>query len=255
MQQALDAICKQAAAQGSQIWVDAEQQFIQPTIDRWTVDLMRKHNSVGKAVVSNTYQAYLKGCSENLEKHVRLAQTEGWTLGIKLVRGAYLGQEVREKIHDTKAETDAAYDSIASRVITRSFPGFDENATSPDVHIFCAGHNAQSVYSAIQIYRNAVERGQRVSHARWGQLMGMADEVSCRVLQETEEMNKAGANATQGQKPVIEVYKCLQWGTVGECMQYLLRRATENSGAAHRMTESVQMMKKEVWRRILGRSA
>lgn len=82
----MSAICERAAAQGSRLWIDAEQQVFQPTIDRWTVDMMRRYNTNDEALVSLTLQAYLKSARSTLEKLLRQAHDEGWTLGVKLVR-------------------------------------------------------------------------------------------------------------------------------------------------------------------------
>jgi proline dehydrogenase len=82
----MSAICERAAAQGSRVWIDAEQQEFQSTIDRWTVDMMRRYNTNGQALVSLTLQAYLKSARHTLEKLLQQARVEGWTLGVKLVR-------------------------------------------------------------------------------------------------------------------------------------------------------------------------
>jgi proline dehydrogenase len=82
----MSAICERAAAQGSRVWIDAEQQEFQSTIDRWTVDMMRRYNTNGQALVSLTLQAYLKSARHTLEKLLQKAHVEGWTLGVKLVR-------------------------------------------------------------------------------------------------------------------------------------------------------------------------
>lgn len=82
----MSAICERAAAQGSRVWIDAEQQEFQSTIDRWTVDLMRRYNTDGQALVSLTLQAYLKSARATLEELLQQARVEGWTLGVKLVR-------------------------------------------------------------------------------------------------------------------------------------------------------------------------
>jgi proline dehydrogenase len=82
----MSAICERAAAQGSRVWIDAEQQEFQSTIDRWTVDLMRRYNTDGQALVSLTLQAYLKSARHTLEKLLQQAHVQGWTLGVKLVR-------------------------------------------------------------------------------------------------------------------------------------------------------------------------
>ncbi|KAH3002794.1 hypothetical protein KXV73_001377 [Aspergillus fumigatus] len=82
--QAIDEICEATASQNSRLWIDAEQQVFQPAIDAWTIDLMRRFNRNGQIVVYNTIQAYLKSSSENVHRHLCLAQKQGWTLGIKL---------------------------------------------------------------------------------------------------------------------------------------------------------------------------
>jgi proline dehydrogenase len=82
----MSAICERAAAQGSRVWIDAEQQEFQSTIDRWTVDMMRRYNTNGQALVSLTLQAYLKSARHTLETLLQQARVEGWTLGVKLVR-------------------------------------------------------------------------------------------------------------------------------------------------------------------------
>lgn len=107
--QAMDAICRQAAAQGSRVWIDSEQQAVQSTIDKWTIDLMRRYNTCGRALVYNTLQAYRKASRAELEHQLRLSQQDGWTLAVKLVRGAYMAIEERSLIHDTKADTDESY--------------------------------------------------------------------------------------------------------------------------------------------------
>ena len=82
----MSIICERAAAQGSRVWIDAEQQVFQSTIDRWTVDMMRRYNTNGQALVLLTLQAYLKSARDTLGKLLHQAHDEGWTLGIKLVR-------------------------------------------------------------------------------------------------------------------------------------------------------------------------
>lgn len=60
----MDVILQKAMAQNCRIWIDAEQQILQHSIDRWTIDLMRKYNRNGNAVLYNTLQAYLKASRE-----------------------------------------------------------------------------------------------------------------------------------------------------------------------------------------------
>ena len=85
----MSVICERAAAQGSRVWIDAEQQVFENTIARWTVDMMRRYNTKGQALVSLTLQAYLKSARNTLGNLLQQAHDEGWTLGIKLVRYSY----------------------------------------------------------------------------------------------------------------------------------------------------------------------
>ena len=79
----MDDILQKAVSPKCRIWIDAEQQVLQPSTDRWTRDLMRKYNRKGEAVLYNTLQAYLKSSREKLKHQLQIAHREGWMLGIK----------------------------------------------------------------------------------------------------------------------------------------------------------------------------
>ncbi|KAH1636876.1 hypothetical protein KXW50_003437 [Aspergillus fumigatus] len=243
--QAIDEICEATASQNSRLWIDAEQQVFQPAIDAWTIDLMRRFNRNGQIVVYNTIQAYLKSTSENVHRHLCLAQKQGWTLGIKLVRGAYIAHDIRSRIHDTKADTDNSYDHIVESLLSRKFPlkvAADNAAAFPDVRLFVASHNAESVRKASALYRQRINNGQPAIPLEIGQLQGMADEVSCELL--------AGNSTGQSEMPTPGVFKCLAWGTTEECLHFLLRRAIENKSALERTKDTAVAMRREAWRRL-----
>ncbi|KAH0030163.1 proline oxidase Put1, partial [Aureobasidium melanogenum] len=242
---AMSAICERAAAQGSRLWIDAEQQVFQPTIDRWTVNMMRCYNTNGEALVSLTLQAYLKSARSTLRKLLQQAHDENWTLGIKLVRGAYIGCETRTLIHDTKTQTDECYNSIAADLLTKSFPGFTKQ-DFPHVELFLAGHNSDSIRKAYALYQGLSQKGETPPPIKFGQLLGMADDISCELL----AMGDNAAEKTDKAAAAPMVYKCMNWGSVRECMHYLVRRATENQSAAQRMQSTVGVMQKELRRRI-----
>lgn len=252
---AMDSVCQQAAAQGSRLWIDAEQQVLQPTINKWTTDLMSRHNRNGEALVSNTIQAYLKSSRDDIAQHLRAAKEGNYALGIKLVRGAYIGSDVRERIHDTKADTDAFYNGIAHDLLTKTWPGFDKSSF-PAVNLFLAGHNTESIRKASGIIRDIVLAGGECPAVRFGQLQGMADDISCELLQLGEQASTCEGVSDEKEKMLLkasapQVYKCSTWGTVQECMQYLVRRAIENSGATERMTSGAVEMRAELRRRIM----
>lgn len=229
---------------------------------------MSRYNrkSPGHAIIYCTYQAYLKSCPEMLAQHLTVARKENFTLGIKLVRGAYLASDPRHLIHDTKAETDACYDGIAEAVLKKQYnsvlrpiPG-EEGMRLPDVSLVLACHNLKSVRKAQDIRRKQAERGEEWIEMCYGQLQGMADEVSCELVQaaRTSETSIRTSNIAtrdtekQQIKPDVDVpqaYKYLVWGTTGECMKYLLRRAQENSDAVQRTKEGRTAMIWELVRR------
>jgi hypothetical protein len=237
-------ICQKAQAQGCRIWVDSEQHAVQTAIDRWAIPFMRKYNTNGSALVYNTLQAYLKHSRSKLHSQLALAQQEGWTLAIKLVRGAYIDSDPRERIHDTKEDTDNSYNSIVHDLLSGGTNlGFTPEEM-PKVQLFLAGHNPASVNAAIDLMQSLSSAGKLHIKPEFGQLQGMADELGCSVLQRADGLREQGAVA------VPLVYKCLTWGSVQECMQYLLRRAVENSGGTARMKDGYRAYVGELRRRV-----
>jgi proline dehydrogenase len=248
LHKALNDICNETRKRGCQLWIDAEQQAMQPALDDWTIVLMREHNRNGNALIYNTIQAYLKGARQNAKRHIQLAAQEGWTAGIKLVRGAYIENEIRSLIHDTKEDTDNSYNDIADMLISRRVPDGAANLEFPDAALVLATHNADSAQKALQTHRKRLEAGLPTVPMKCAQIMGMADELSCKLLQDYEQAVRE--NRVTNETP--KIYKCLPWGSVQECINYLYRRAVENRGAVERTQHMAQAMRQELRRRILG---
>jgi proline dehydrogenase len=259
--EAMDRICEKAKAQGCRLWVDSEQQAVQASIDRWTIPLMRKYNAnnTDTPLIYNTLQSYLKDSRPKLKAMIADAQQEGWTLAIKLVRGAYIDSDPRELIHDTKEDTDASYNGIVHDLLSGSPEiGFSTSSSvqgsTPKIHLFLAGHNPTSVNAAIDLMQSLSAAGKLKTKPEFGQLQGMADELGCSVLQRADELRASSGtrvgemNATSAAVPLV--YKCLTWGSVQECMQYLLRRAVENSGGTARMKDGYAAYLAELRRRV-----
>jgi hypothetical protein len=243
MLSALDEIAIRCKERGIQIIVDAESQHWQNGISRTTLELMRKFNTNGKAVIYNTYQAYLKATSASLAHHLAEAQKDGFTLGLKLVRGAYILSDDRSLIHDTKQDTDDAYNGIAQGALRQHIGVFGAEGPSakpfPSVNLFLASHNRDSVLSAHRLRQQRIKAGLPTVPVAFGQLHGMSDEVSFSLLAERDESQKSP-----------EVLKCTTWGTMGECIGYLLRRAVENRDAVLRTKDEFAALRKETWRRM-----
>ncbi|TGJ84356.1 hypothetical protein E0Z10_g4425 [Xylaria hypoxylon] len=251
LKKALDEICDLAVQRDVPLLFDAEQDAIQGGIDDWTLEYQRKYNTKpGHAIIYGTYQAYLKATPARLSSHLAAASNEGFTLGVKLVRGAYLGSDPRHIIHDTKADTDAAYDSIASSLIRRQWgPMLQHKVAFPQVSIILGSHNLESVCKARQIRATPQSAGTELAIA---QLQGMADEVSCELLASRQNAGLEEKKADPGKLPCEEsprAYKYLVWGTTKECMKYLLRRAHENKDAVSRTKSGRDAAWEEVKRR------
>ena len=88
----INRICEAAYQANLPVMIDAEETWIQATIDRIAIDMMRKYNVEGLLVL-NTYQLYRQDKLKSLKKHIALAKKEGFILGAKLVRGAYMERE------------------------------------------------------------------------------------------------------------------------------------------------------------------
>ncbi|KLO81452.1 Uncharacterized protein LW93_8162 [Fusarium fujikuroi] len=241
MQDSLNAVCEKAMERKARILIDAEQQFVQPAIDDIALVLMRKYNSK-QANVYNTYQAYLKSTTSTLLDHLHCVKDEGFTIGVKLVRGAYMNSEPRGLIHDTKQQTDDSYNSIAEGLLQRRYEDLTPSGF-PKVHLFLATHNKQSALHANQVQQQRADAGLPLTKVQYGQLLGMADEVSCTLLQLAADPRTNGPASP-------EVYKCLSWGTLGDCISYLFRRAVENRDAVSRTKVEYYALRKEVWRRF-----
>ncbi|KAK7418174.1 proline dehydrogenase [Neonectria punicea] len=243
LHKSIDDICQLAQQRGVRLLFDAEQDMLQDGIDDWTIEFARKYNSgVNDPVIYGTYQAYKKACPEVLSNHLALAQKDKFSLGVKLVRGAYLGSDPRHLFHDTKEDTDKCYDTLAASVLSRKWSSSVKGKGEyPPSSLMIASHNAESVRRA----RAICDAGAAKSDVSFAQLQGMADEVSCELVEAGQTARKEKGNPA----PALPAYKYLVWGTTGECMKYLLRRAQENKDAVQRTRDSRDAMWTELVRR------
>lgn len=247
---AVHDICKRAQAKGIRLLFDAEQASLQQGIDNWTIYFAKIYNKE-TALVFGTYQAYAKRAPKILAEHLDVARKEDFVLGVKLVRGAYLGSDPRELFWPTMEETHKCYNSIAKSIIQRSYgdilqPVEGGSAEFPRVSLVLATHNAESVKLALHLRDEQARKGEPLIELAYGQLMGMADHVSCEVVQAA----RARAAAKDPDLEVPSAYKYVVWGTLGECMKYLLRRAHENRDAVTRTIEARRALSRELGSRM-----
>ncbi|KAF4552761.1 Proline dehydrogenase-like protein 2 [Elsinoe fawcettii] len=239
-------VCEAAYAKSVHLLPAAEEVNTLEAFHKWSIDMQTAFNrGPDGAIVYGTYQAYLRSTAGALSQHMALAKKDGFTHGIKLVRGAYLGSEERHFIWDSAEETHANYDGIAAALLRRRYnapltPVID-GQEFPDINLVLATHNEATTRKAQAIRKEQVENGEALTPLKYAQLQGMADEVSCELLAESRAIHTADAP---------EVLKCTTWGTTTQCLNYLLRRAAENKDAAGRTSESRIAMGKELKRRF-----
>jgi len=227
----LDKICSRAADREVAVFVDAEETWMQDTIDLLTIEMMEKYNKA-RVFVYNTYQMYRHDRLAALHKDYDHAKANGYILGAKIVRGAYMEKE-RERatemgypspIQKDKASTDRDYNSAIRFCIDNI-----------DVIASCAAtHNLESNYLQANLI---AEKGIRKDHyhLNFCQLMGMSDYI-------TFNLAKGGYN----------VAKYVVYGPVKDVVPYLIRRANENTSIMGEASRELKLIKTEMDRRKLS---
>ncbi len=226
----IDAICHTAEKQGVSIYFDAEESWIQDSIDHLVWLMMRRYNR-RRVVVFNTYQMYRHDRLQFLVDSFDRAKKDGFKLGAKLVRGAYMVKEAKRAqetgqptpINPSKAATDDAYNTALRFCV--------ENCDH--IEVCNATHNADS---SLLLARLMDERGIRRDDPRFlfSQLLGMSDNL-------TFNLARAG----------FRVAKYVVYGQVHEVIPYLLRRAQENTSVTGDAGRELKLILTELKRRRL----
>lgn len=144
-------------------------------------------------IVHNTYQCYRRSAPEAMAHSIALAEAKGYSFGAKLVRGAYVESERSRwaaagmhgdcTIWDTKAQTDACFDSCAGLLEKRIAKELKENKKgTAGTGVFVASHNGTSAKKVLDELRkdglaveseNGLVIDDRVrGRISFGQLMG-----------------------------------------------------------------------------------
>jgi len=232
IQNRLDEICQASGKTGKPIYIDAEESWIQGAIDGLAEKMMEKYNK-NKAVVFNTLQLYRRDRMDYFKQLIAQARSGSYTLGVKIVRGAYLEQE-RERarklgypspIHPTKAATDDAFNA-ASKL-------FIDNIDAVEI---CLGTHNETSCTLLTQYMAKKNLPNHHPHIYFSQLYGMSDHISFNLA-------KAGYN----------VSKYLPFGPVESTLPYLARRAEENTAIAGQMSKELEIIVKERSRRKSAR--
>lgn len=223
-----DKVCKAAHENDIALLIDGEESWMQDAADDLVADMMRKYNK-NKAIVYNTLQMYRWDRLDYLKKLHAQAQQEGFHIGMKLVRGAYMEKE-------NKRAEEKGYKSPICASKQATDYNFDDAVTYMMDHIdtmaiFAGTHNEDSSYKLIELmaHKGITKNDFRV----WfGQLYGMSDNISFNLAAE-------GYN----------VAKYLPFGPVKDVMPYLIRRAEENTSVAGQTSRELTLIKRERDRR------
>lgn len=194
--------------------IDAERYELQHGVYELQRILSSRFNSLQEKVsVVGTFQLYLKDSLTLLEKEREVAEKEGYRLGVKLVRGAYIHSEPdRSVIHDTKEATDICYNTGIAQCVQEIISSKGNSSTMG--HLVVASHNAQSQYAVTEQLKEC-QNPQR-ANVVLGQLLGMADDVTYDLI---------------SNRHVNNVIKYVPWGPAKETKEYLQRRLEENGDA------------------------
>jgi proline dehydrogenase len=166
-----------------------------------------------------------------LKKLHEQAKTEGFFIGMKLVRGAYMEKEnlrAEEKGYPTpicvsKEATDINFDSSVEYMVEHL----------DTMSVFAGTHNEESTQKLMELMK-AKGISSNDNRIWFGQLYGMSDNISYNL-------------AANG----YNIAKYLPFGPVKDVMPYLIRRAEENTSVAGQTSRELSMIKAERSRRKL----
>ncbi|MEK6783547.1 MAG: proline dehydrogenase family protein [Bacteroidota bacterium] len=224
----VDKICGKAYEYKVPVLIDAEDSWIQNGIDSLVYEMMEKYNKE-QAIVFNTYQMYRVDMLNNLKEAFHHAAMQGYYLGVKMVRGAYMEKE-RERaakmsytdpIHPTKEATDNSYNKGLAFCMDNK----------QRIMLVSGTHNEYSnQYLTVLMQKHSLKEND--SRVWFAQLLGMSDNISFNLA-------KVGYN----------VVKYVPYGPVEAVMPYLLRRAVENTSVAGQSSRELAMIRRELKRR------
>lgn len=226
----VDAICHTAVQRGVKIYFDAEESWLQDTLDHLVMIMIRRYNKK-EAIIFNTFQMYRHDRLQFLIDSYNFAKKSQVKLGAKLVRGAYMVKERQRAqkmgypspIHPNKMATDDAYNTGLKFCL-------DNLGT---ISLCNATHNENSTrLLAEMMAKKGIEPGH--PNIIFCQLYGMSDNL-------TFNLAKAGFNAS----------KYIVYGPIEEVIPFLVRRAQENTSITGEIGRELDMLLKEAKRRNL----
>lgn len=223
-----DIVCKEAHKKNVALLIDGEESWMQDAADDLVTQMMKEYNKE-KAIVFNTLQMYRHDRLSYLKKVHEIAKVEGFFIGMKVVRGAYMEKENKRAeemgyptpICASKEATDINYDAAVDYMLQH----LDR------MSIFVGTHNEISSYKVMNSI-NEFNLSRNDNRIWFGQLYGMSDNIS---------YNLAAYD--------YNVAKYLPFGPVRDVMPYLIRRAEENTSVAGQTNRELELIKTERKRR------
>jgi proline dehydrogenase len=221
-------ICEIAYSKNIGLLVDAEETWVQDTIDAISFSLMQQFNRHW-VLVFNTVQMYRHDRMKFLTGCYAAAVEESFVLGIKLVRGAYMDKE-RERAKEfnypspilpNKKSCDREYNEAMTFCINHL----------PIISLIVASHNEESNLLATQLlHQHKIPNNH--PHIHFSQLYGMSDHISFNLAKEG-----------------YLVSKYLPFGPLTDVIPYLMRRAEENTAVSGQTGRELRLIRKELRRR------
>lgn len=228
IRQRFERICQACYDNGVKVLIDAEHSWIQDVVDDLAREMMLQFNREAP-IVYNTYQLYRHDKLAALKADFYLAKTDGFFLGAKLVRGAYMELERKRAqengypspIQPNKEMTDHDYD-LALRFCLDHIDRIG----------FMAGTHNEASSKTLADEMSFRQLPHDHPHIHFAQLLGMSDNLS---------FNLAEAG--------YRVAKYMPYGPVESVMPYLFRRAQENTSVAGQTGRELSLIAKERKRR------
>ena len=220
--------CKKGVARGIKLLVDAEESWIQPALDDLLEELMARYNKE-EIMVYATIQLYLSERLPYLKSLLEKSTKEGYPIGVKLVRGAYLEKETARAKQKQYANPVCPSKEATDRNFDQGLLLLLENLDQAAV--FVGSHNEASTLKALEQMEQV---GIASNHPRvcFAHLYGMSDYISY-------NLSNQGYN----------VVKYLPYGPIKKVVPYLIRRAEENSSIANQTSREMELIRKEIKRR------
>jgi len=220
-------------AAGIRLLVDAEYTYMNPGISAVALAMMFVFNKESP-VVWNTYQCYLKEAFNTISAELQIVEKRNRCFGAKIVRGAYMEKERKmasvkgytDPVNDNYEATGKMYDRVALYMMEHI------QRVGDRCNIVLGTHNEASVLTATARLTQ-LDINPQSGRVVFGQIYGMADQISV-------PLAAAG----------FKVYKSVPYGPLDEVLPYLSRRAAENRVVLSGARKELELLLKELRRRV-----